>query len=88
MRVPAEFEGNNLWMTEEAWFDLTNAESPFSLSTVKSIIIFTLERKGAFIIHKDDVGIMRRFDRASEFEAFMNEVEDKRRQKGLKTSAP
>ena len=65
------------------WTDLTISKSTVAFSSVTSTVIETLKRGGAFMIYRDDVGIMRRFDRLSEFETYMSEIDDQRKRLGL-----
>lgn len=85
MRVNLEFEDKNLFITDETWNDLTKERSVVAFSSVISTAVDTIKRNGAFMIYKDNGEIKRRFDRLHEFEEFVTETNDQRKQKGLDT---
>lgn len=88
MRAIIEFDDKNLFIAEEVWNDLRKEKGSVAFSSVRSTVTETLKRNGAFMIYDHNTSIKRRFDRLSEFEAYMSEVNDQRKQQGLETIEP
>lgn len=88
MRASIEFDDKNLLIVEEVWNDLKKEKGTVAFSSVISTVTETLKRDGAFMIYDDNNGIKRRFDRLSEFEAYISEINDQRKQEGLETVEP
>lgn len=88
MNVTVEFDDPNLLIAEVVWNDLRTGKSTVALSSVRSTALETLKRGGAFMIYRNDIGIMRRFDRLSEFETYLSEIDDQRKRLGLETLEP
>ena len=87
MRVTIEFADKNLFIAEEVWNDLRKSEGTTAFFSVRSTVAETLKRDGAFMIYSHDGGIKRRFDRVSEFETYMSDINDERKGEGLELIA-
>jgi hypothetical protein len=88
MRVPVEFNDRNLFIAADVWNDLIVGKSTVALSTVSSTAIAILQRDGAFIIDGKDKGILRRFDRLSEFQTHLSEINEQRKLLGIEPFSP
>lgn len=87
MSATVEFKENQLWIDEDVWNDLRGGTETAVFSNVVAAVGQTMKRGGAFIIHREDTGVMRRFDRISEFEEFVRGINETRIQLGLEPVA-
>jgi hypothetical protein len=83
MHVTFNFEDRNLFLSADEWDHLISAGNSPALTSVSAAIVGTLEGGGAVMIDKKDVGIMKRMDSVPEFDAYLRDINDKRKRENL-----
>ncbi|MGQ7935486.1 hypothetical protein [Paraburkholderia sp. D1E] len=78
MREQFYFDEKNLMVAEDVWTELKKGNE-VTFSSIKSTVADTLARGGAFIIHDIEGNVMRRFDRLSEFESHVRDIDGQRK---------
>jgi hypothetical protein len=80
MNFSLNFIEHDISVAEDAWNALATTGSDISLANVRATIVGVLERNGTFMVEDSNDQVVRRFESASEFEGYMQEVEVQRKQ--------
>ncbi|RAA14837.1 hypothetical protein [Ralstonia pseudosolanacearum] len=83
MKVTVEIDDKDLWIDEETWGDVKLGKGTAALANVGSTAAGVIKRGGAFIVFHEERGVIRRFDRLSDFKDDLHEINEKRKQLGL-----
>ena len=83
MSVPIEIDEKKLLVREDVWLSLASRNDSVALSSVKALAKAAVARGGAFIIYNDDIGVMHNLYRASDLDAFMQQLDTNRQSLGL-----
>ncbi len=78
-----EIDEKNLSIAEEGWIDLIKGKETVGSNSVVFAATEFIKRGGAFMIYRDGTGIIRRFDRVNEFEAYMSNINEQRKLDGI-----
>lgn len=87
MNATVEVQENQILIHEDTWNDLLGAKETATFSSVILTADATIRRGGAFVIYREDPGVMRHFHRISEFEEFVRDINQTRIQLGLEPVA-
>ena len=80
MNFSLNFIEHNVSVNQDTWTALATTGSDTSLANVRATILGVLERNGTFTVEDSNDQVVRRFETASEFEGFMQEMEIQRKQ--------
>jgi hypothetical protein len=83
MSVPVAFDEKNLLIETDVWSDLQNSKNTIAFASVIAAADSTIQRGGAFVIHRQGGDILRNIHRPSELAELIDDVNLRRAENGL-----